>query len=123
MLGIDSRVWRRQEPPLRTGTRSPGRSLWGSRQRGRAVEEAVRGCGWLVVPGLAQGMRGENTKVRKADIAAHVPDKTSVSKADAEAAVTAVLGAITDALARSESVSRTMPVVESVTTAAQRSEP
>ena len=57
--------------------------------------------------------------MKKSDIATHVADKTSVSKGDAAAAVTAVLGAITDALARGESVSRTMPVVESVMTAAQ----
>ena len=40
--------------------------------------------------------------MKKSDIAAHVADKTSVSKADAESAVSAVLGAITDALARGE---------------------
>ena len=43
--------------------------------------------------------------MKKSDIAAQVADKTSVSKADAESAVNALLGAITDALARGESVS------------------
>ena len=43
--------------------------------------------------------------MKKSDITAHVADKTSVSKVDAESAVSAVLGAITDALARGESVS------------------
>ena len=43
--------------------------------------------------------------MKKSDIAAQVADKTSVSKGDAEAAVNAVLGTITDALARGESVS------------------
>ena len=43
--------------------------------------------------------------MKKSDIAAQVADKTSVSKGDAEAAVNAVLGTITDAVARGESVS------------------
>ena len=43
--------------------------------------------------------------MKKSDIAAQVAGKTSVSKGDAEAAVNAVLGTITDAPARGESVS------------------
>ena len=43
--------------------------------------------------------------MKKSDIAAHVTGKTSVSKGYAEAAVNIVLGTITDALARGESVS------------------
>ena len=43
--------------------------------------------------------------MKKSDIAAQVAGKISVSKGDAEAAVTAVLGTITDALASGESVS------------------
>lgn len=43
--------------------------------------------------------------MKKSDIAAQVAGKTSVSKGEAEAAVNAVLGTITDALARGESVS------------------
>ena len=42
--------------------------------------------------------------MRKSDIAAHVATGTSLSKADAAGAVDAVLSAITDALARGESV-------------------
>ena len=43
--------------------------------------------------------------MKKSDIAAHVADKTMVLKADAGAAVNAVLGVITEGLARGESVS------------------
>ena len=43
--------------------------------------------------------------MKKSEIAVHVADRTSVSKADAEVAVDAVLGAITDILAKGESVS------------------
>ena len=43
--------------------------------------------------------------MKKSDIAAHVAGNTSVSKTDAESAVSAVFGAITHALARGESVS------------------
>ncbi len=43
--------------------------------------------------------------MKRTDIAAHVADRTKVSKGDAEAAVNAVLGVITDGLARGESVS------------------
>ena len=43
--------------------------------------------------------------MKKSDIAAHVADKTKVSKGDAEAAVNAVVGVIMDGLARGESVS------------------
>ena len=43
--------------------------------------------------------------MKKADIAAQVADKTSGSKGEAEVAVNAVLGTITDALARGETVS------------------
>ena len=38
--------------------------------------------------------------MKKSDIVAHVAGKTSVSKSDAEAAVNAILGVITDGLAR-----------------------
>ena len=43
--------------------------------------------------------------MKKSDIAAQVAERVSVSNADAESAVSAVLGAITDALAGGESVS------------------
>ena len=43
--------------------------------------------------------------MRKSDIAARVATQTSLSKADAAGAVDAVLSAISDALARGESVS------------------
>ena len=43
--------------------------------------------------------------MKKSDIAAHVADKTVVSKGEAEAAANAVLETITDGLARGESVS------------------
>ena len=43
--------------------------------------------------------------MKKSDIAARVAPKTSLSKADAAGAVDAVLSAISDALARGESVS------------------
>ena len=43
--------------------------------------------------------------MKKSDIATSVAGKTSVSKADAESAVNAVLADITDALVRGESVS------------------
>ena len=58
-----------------------------------------------VASGPVRVMRRENASVKKSDIAAQVADKTSVSKGDAEAAVNAVLGTITDALARGEPVS------------------
>ena len=43
--------------------------------------------------------------MKKSDIASHVAAKTSLSKADPAAALDAVLSAISDALARGESVS------------------
>ena len=97
---------RRQEAPPRVGTRSQDPvPVGGARQRGKPAEEAVRVCEWPVVSASVRDMRRENAKVRKSDIAAHVAGKTSVSNDDAAAAVAAVLGAITDALARGESVS------------------
>ena len=42
--------------------------------------------------------------MKKSDISAHVAGKTSLSQADAAGAVDAVLSAISDALARGESV-------------------
>ena len=87
-----------QEAPPRAG------AVRVAPQWGKAAQEAVRACEWPVVSASARGMRGENAKVRKPDIAAHVAGKTSVSNDDAAAAVAAVLSAITDALARGESV-------------------
>ena len=57
----------------------------------------------LCDPSRARHAQGER-KTKKSDIAAHVADKTKVSKWDAEAAVNAFLGVITDGLARGESV-------------------
>lgn len=58
-------------------------------------------CRGVPVPDI----RRENLQMKKSDIAAHVAGRTSVSTGDAEAAVNAVLGTITDALARGETVS------------------
>ena len=97
---------RRQEAPPRVGTRSQDPvPVGGARQRGKAAQDTVRGCEWPVVAGPVRDMRRENAQMKKSDIAAQVADKTSVSKGDAEAAVNAVLGTITDALSRGESVS------------------
>ena len=58
----------------------------------------------LYDPSRAGHAQGE-LQMKKSDIATYVADWTKVSKGDAEAAVNAVLGVITDGLARGEAVS------------------